>query len=946
MAVNATEILNILRAAVLQDVSRVAEREAAESRLRSLETESGLYSMLQDIVLSNSFPMDIRWLSIIYFRLGMDKYWRKSAPNVIARDEKDHIKNQLAQMFTLEDSQLASQSAVAIARIARYDYPVEWPTMFSDIINLAQEKYSNNELVATCRILAVLNQIVKALTAVRVGKIRSSIQEAAPEIIRVIGAWYYELSQAWLESCDNSNNRAIEIKGQMCHLALKICRRLVVEGYGHPNRTVEARELFRVSTLNLSVCLQKAQSNPLQQLQKHIKTLGKFFHDLSESSPIAFALMPTCVELCKLYLAVLESHAPSFHQPVFELRDFWESFLVRGLLLIRRCIKIVSGDGVTLKRTRTTEDREESKVAVKLLQNALCTDELLVHIHDLILRFYLRLTPGELEKWNAEPEDFVRDESQNSWEYQLHPCSEKLYIDLLINYQDLLRPRLLQSLESISAQFELSDDALLTKEAIYCAFGISSSALYDNFEFDEIFLKVLVPLVMDPPPDAPNIYRIVLRRISLIISNWISVNCNQSTRPAIYECLVRLLDPSFRQHDLVVRLTATEALRCSVDEWNFKLDDFVPYLEYFLSRLMELIQSVDMIETKLALLQVISVIAEVSDQHIVPFIDRLISLLPALWDEAGNEHILKGAILHTLRNLIRAAGSDSAKFYGFYLPLIGSIMDPKSELHVYLLEDTLDLWHCTIVNATDASPELLALVPPLIASLDSSTENLQAELTILEGYMILSPSSIVSQYGHLLFRILSSYIGRLKNDACYEVTLVLEIVIQSLPLESYIQCYAESGLLARLLQAIFDTQESFINTTRYLTVFARLTVINPNVLVEFCNHYSSPMTITALATTEAASVNTSIQTSILGQLLDIWMVRVDNMGHPRMRMLTAMAFANLLTDPAISALTEIGERKLKLTKIKTDIEAELEGESVKIDIDMSISRVMGLGSFS
>ncbi|KAK7203529.1 armadillo-type protein [Myxozyma melibiosi] len=933
MSINPVELFHALQAAALQDPASEPTRKAAEKQLKTWETHAGFYSLLQDAFLDESLPTEIRWISIIYFKNGIDKYWRKSAPHALSKEEKQQIRSKIPQTYGVYVPQLGAQNALAVARIARLDFPVEWPSLFSDNLGLAKEAYEKGDLTRLKSILVVVNQVVKTLSSTRFGKTRGALQQAAPGVVRFIGHWCFEFMRQWLNNEPSTYSpEELAIRAEIGYLSLKICRRLVTEGYDFANRSAEASEFYQATTIHLSIFLEKYAAHPTEVLEKHIKTLGKFYQDLAERQPTAFIMLPGTFNLIKLYLSVFQSQAASFHLPEFENIEFWEKVLVRGLLLFRKCIKMIFGDGMSTIKYRTPEDRAETKEAVGKLKQELCTDSFIVQVHDIVLWSYLRLRPVDLEKWSYEPEEFVYDEIQNSWEYQLRPCSEKVYIDLLANFKDLLKPRILEAFNNVSNSADMSDDALLTKDAVYCAFSITSSALFEDVDFDKIFEQILAPQVMHASADSPPMLRIIFRRIAIIISDWVSVKCGQQTRKIIYDVLARLLDPSLPLNDLVVQLSAASALKSAVDEWDFKLEDFLPYLELFLTRIMEMMNKMEMIETKLALLQVISVIVEVSEMHILAYADSIIAVLPSLWDQAGDEHILKGAILHTLTVLINGVGRELHRFQPLFMPLIGSIVDPNSSLHVYLLEDALELWQSAIKNATAASPELLSLVPALITSLDNATDNLRIELSILEGYVKLEPAFVQQEYGKTLFTILASFIGSLKVEACQTVTRILEIFMQRLPITSYINEFVETGLLARMTNSIFDAHESAINVAGYLTIYARLAIADPNVVVQFCDMYGPQRQ------------SPPSGGSCLGPLLDTWVEKSENMGHPRMRRMTAMGLDALLNSPVSGQRDEVVGRRATLADVRDQILAEQEGgDEVELDVEKWVQRGPGTG---
>ncbi|KAK9450536.1 armadillo-type protein [Limtongia smithiae] len=946
MAIDTGLLLQALYAAASQEPAHVQARQEAEKMLKEWEIQPGLYSLLQDVFLDATCPNDVRWISIIYFKNGIDKYWRKSAPNAITKEEKVQIRAKITRTFEITSTTLAAQNAFAIARIAKYDFPVEWPSLFSDILSVAEAAHSAGKVVLLYQILNVLNQVVKVLSASRFGKSRAALIHAAPTVVRRVGQWYFEYTQLWTNlprdqqlainfDASASDDETLA-RSKIGYLSLKICRRLVAEGYDFAHKAQEACEFYQAATEHFTAFVEQYTSLPTEILRRHIKTLGKFYDDLAERQPTSFLLMPRTFEVIGAYLSVLQTQAAAFHRPEFEEEEFWEKVLLRGLLLFRKCVKMAFGDGMATIKYKTADDRAETKAAVEMLKTQVFTDHCIVQVHDILLWSYLRLKPSDLEKWANEPEEFVHDEMQNSWEYQLRPCTEKVYIDLLINYKELLAPRLMESFWTLKSRQDASDDDILTRDAVYCAFAITSNALFEDVDFDAVFVHMLSPQVMSYGGNVSAMYRVILRRIALIVVNWISVKCGQDTRKYVYEVLARLMDPDYPLNDVVVQLTASSALRSAVDEWDFKLPMFLPYLQMFLMRLIVMIGKAENIETKLALLGVVSVIVEVSEQNITAYADKIVELLPVLWEQAGDEHILKGAILQALTNLIKSTGSESIKFHSLYIPLIGGIVDPKSELHVYLLEDALELWQGTISNTAEATPELLSLVPTLLETLDLATENLRIELQILEGYVALATEFVVREYGAVMFRILTSFIGKLKQEACHAVAHVIEIVIQRLPLQAYINLFADTGLLARILDAIFDRHESTINITRFLTVYARLTLVDPQAVVQFCDLYAQEQQ--RMNSIPLPPEDSSL--SYFGALLDAWLEKVDNMGHPRTRKLTALALDTFLNNPALQQRPEIAQRRAYIVSVRDDVFAELQGEEVSLDVSTSMHSFM------
>jgi hypothetical protein len=114
--------------------------------------------------------------------------------------------------------------------------------------------------------------------------------------------------------------------------------------------------------------------------------------------------------------------------------------------------------------------------------------------------------------------------------------------------------------------------------------------------------------------------------MALLIGEWVGTKCAESSRPLVYQQLHGLLTPTDPRNDIVVRMSAATALRKAVDEWNFKVDDFEPFLMAFLvgtpeegdkGGLIGLMATVEQIESRMKLIGVVEVIVERTDRKVI-----------------------------------------------------------------------------------------------------------------------------------------------------------------------------------------------------------------------------------------------------------------------------------------------------------------------------------------
>lgn len=100
-------------------------------------------------------------------------------------------------------------------------------------------------------------------------------------------------------------------------------------------------------------------------------------------------------------------------------------------------------------------------------------------------------------------------------------------------------------------------------------------------------------------------YNILRRRIAIILGQWLPVK-EGLDRPLVYQIFQHLLDA--QGNDQVVRVTAGRQLKHIIDPFEFSADVFNPYAHAIITRLMKLIEEVELTETKRALIETLSII--------------------------------------------------------------------------------------------------------------------------------------------------------------------------------------------------------------------------------------------------------------------------------------------------------------------------------------------------
>jgi hypothetical protein len=149
------------------------------------------------------------------------------------------------------------------------------------------------------------------------------------------------------------------------------------------------------------------------------------------------------------------------------------------------------------------------------------------------------------------------------------------------------------------------------KDSVYAAIGLAAPVLEQHLDFDSFLSQTLVQELQIREPS----YKVLRRRIAIMLGQWVPVK-PELNRPLVYQIFQHLLDRNDPLNDLVVRITAGRQLKNVVDPFEFDAERFMPYASEIIGRLMALIEEVELEETKLALLNTLSVIIVRMEHHV------------------------------------------------------------------------------------------------------------------------------------------------------------------------------------------------------------------------------------------------------------------------------------------------------------------------------------------
>lgn len=823
---------NLLLVLNLANGERNQQQQQAEAQLKSWEVERGYHYLLQEVYLKTDVPLQERWLAILCFKNGVEKYWRSSRQNAISKEEKQQIRSRVFMLLNEKNNQLSIQNAHLIGRIVRFDFPNEWPTLFDDIVKYLEDfVFNKNDIVSTNNLLIILNQVIKTLSQVRIGRTRHAMQSKAPLVVPILVRLYVKFFQEWTHSIDLSLM-------EVCYLCLKNLRRIIPEGFEQPHKNPDIVEFLKVSITHLQLLVVEHEKYSSDLLERYVKCYSKLYYNIISANPTSFVLLPCSQDILSTFLTLLEQKAETIYNSN-EDNDFWETLALKGFMILKKIIAFVYKKGAVVLKQRN--DKEEVNFAINKLTTNFFTPQVVQHLCDLIINWYLRLKPSDLESWQLEPEEWCNEELSKSWEYQVRPCAENFFQDLITFFKDTLTDFVLNKISSGLLKNTNVDD-LLVKDAILCTFQLSSISIANNVNFDKLLAEVFIPegLSNDLIEN-----KIIKRRICLVINEWISVDCSRQSRLAIYKFLATLMDPQNKLNDKVVRLTAVQTLKNVIDDWDFQKVDIQPQITDFVELSLGMLQDMQFTESKLFILNTLATLLERCNP-LVPLetLMQVLSIVPGFWNMSTdvNESILKTSLLRVLKSLIIALNDKSQAAYYICLPLIASCVSETSENYSLLGEDGYELWlavlqYCphTEVNNQD----ILKLFDLIRLGLLDATELLPTILSIIRSYSLIAPQIFDGEEALDIFKVLSGYLPNMRDDSLAIFIALMDILmLLDFNDERFLNNLISSGLFNALIMYALDERQAVVSANKVFLVLSRLAQKAPETFLGIVNHLS------------------------------------------------------------------------------------------------------------
>ncbi|KAI8086750.1 armadillo-type protein [Halteromyces radiatus] len=920
-----TQLLAVLMEAASQDYTRMKQ---AEELLKQWETEPSFFATLQDIFYDTTVEYNVRFLSGIYLKNGIDRFWRRTAKNPLNPEEKTMIRERLLQFMSEPSKQLAAQNTVIIARIARLDFPTQWPQLLTSLIQgIETPGTDTNAIIIHHRCLETMYEVLSELSTRVLASGRRQFAQLAPHTFQVIANVYLIYVNRIISQLVDLLNQptgqrisSMELDAfEILAICIRCLRILMVSGIRDVHKFDETKTFLDLSYQHLQTFMESLSrlrsvlinNKPFKgALETVIDEYGSLYLHLQKAHPVSVVLCPKWMDIVSYYWnKVMEQGdhvANQFDKSDRNKPEVYQQFLLQGMQLVKGTIKNAGYDAETPGTDNLAITEEEKALALEarnIIRQRFVTDSFVNMCAETLITKYMLLTPSDLEQWEEDPEAWANSVDAENWEFELRPCAEATFINLLAQHRDQLTPILLNLLEQSNVQ---DFAGLLFLDAIYDAVGLGVHSLYGRLDFESFVANRLVSEITNKEAS----FKILRRRIAWVLGRWVTESISADCRTTIYEILLQLM---VKEEDLVVRLSAAHSLKMAIDDWDFDISILLPYLGSAMEMMMTLVNEVEESDTVMKLIADLNTIIDRAGAHVTPYAPKIIDLLTPFWTRAQNEPLFQSALVVTFTKAAAVLVEQSNQLYPLLLPMVTYCVNRNNEAHVYLLEDALDLWWTLLQGATTSTPELMDLLPTAVELLDYDTENVKKVLWIIESYILLDPQGSAQKCALSLFTHLASYVVHSKAEVASNISHTIDLVFRSLPITVYGDALFQSGLLNNILDVFLQGQLYAYACMSYMGLFARLALQDATMVIQFIQTAGQPFNPSS--------------PDILGDIIDKWMDKFDNIGHPRQRKLTCLAFTSLLKTNHPSLI----QRLPGILSIWSDVGAEVkesDGESV------------------
>ncbi|EGC37408.1 hypothetical protein DICPUDRAFT_150014 [Dictyostelium purpureum] len=898
-------------------------RKAAEDQLVHLKKQQGFSKYLLEIFGDQNIFYGARHLAAISFKSLVIAHWKKGS--LFTEEEKNIYRDKLLVLLNNPNETCTEGIeilAVSIGKIARNDYPSQWPNLMNVLLEIFEKSTSDRVKITSLR---VIKFVIKEVASKRWFGDRDFFTQLSKNTFGYfINVWKdgtKKLIELLISSQDLGQYKTSLI--MLLNSITKILRRVVEYGYTDYQSSEEICkyyfDIFSIVPEIMKYRLTIKDSSVLELIDKFVFLNQKILLRSQHVQPLSFIkLLTPTLQFFSNQILLFNPHDTS--------KKEWNSskqfllVITQGINFMREVVNCSSyqssyddPDQDEIERIGTLAEKNQNKehlTPINLAQNSIkgfFNHDNLSSILKALVSNCLIINSEEMERWESEPEEYIQELQVEDVYFELKPASYNLFILLMRHFHEDCVDIVIKMLEYItspsfdSRQVQLNTEQICLKEACYMTIGLGYYDLIEKVNFSDIFLKVFVPELQSTDPR----FKIIKRRILWLVCYWIGKIPDQ-----LKDDLVRLLLGFLKDSDMVVALTAMDAVKSYIDDLEFDYVAYQPYLQDTLQLIIGLFNRTYSATAKSNLLAALGIIFIKFNENIKPFTPLIYKLFESLWNNGEEEAMVKSAVLRSFSFFLQALNNDPTLFFPLLLPIINfSISDKDSVL--YLREDGLELWFQTMVRVPSLNSSNTALLElfnhwPTIMS--ETLEFGEQCFKILDTYLLLGQIDFLRFYGSKVSYTIESVLDESFHDWYERVIKSIDRILQIVQPTTDAIIMLEACINKILKMVICGNEEdNSIVMVDYLSVFSRILTMDPTAFFKILDHI--PLQYFKQDSEDDSLGSKPIPTTrkeLYSTFFDTYFEMIDRTGSLEQRKLIGIGLSNLLTVPREEVLELLG----------------------------------------
>jgi hypothetical protein len=917
-------------------------RVPAEASLALWQGRPGYFSLLKELIVDREAPLQARWLASCCFKNGIRKGWRRVRrviPGGIAEDEKAHLRTQLLVLVDVLDEPIAKQVAEIVAQVARVEFPSGWPELLPSLgarLGSYVPGGGGDGLVASRVVARTLHAVIKQLATKRLQADRMAFAALCSGLFPQLHSMWASQSAALLSGAAPADS--IEALSDVVRYCTKSLRLLLLSGMPEFHSSEHATSFVNSLPQRIQGCIELYQRLTADEFA--VALTARAYKCVLAMSSTAVELMGEMPRECwacgviqsclVLFRAVLAAKSVD----IDDLRVHAMHFYIR-VLLVDDCAVVQTLEGGAWEATG-----RETQLAVEEFFQDVIAELVQVAVGRL-----LPVTPEEMHTWAQDPESYLAEQHEQSWEDDVKPCAETLLLTLMERRQVVATPIMLelvthvlkaslhgcsppQADSSVASALasELQIHPVLLQETVLRVAGITAFHIAEHIDFETWYNERLLPLLSSISADGPE-HRAVRRRVVWFLGQWCTAGALPSqARPSLYAALIPLL----ADKDVAIALTAAQTLCDVIDDVGFDPASFAEFASPVLDHVLTLLDRTSQGASKLAAMTVLSLLVERlghAAEHLAP---QIAQCLPVVWASAAlsdddNYTMVKSIVVRAANQLTLALGSNAAVLFEFTIPATCHCTDTSHIDHVYLLEDGLQLWMSMLQNACALTPPLLELYGNAGPIMERDFDNLIEIHRITSSYMLLGGERFMAQHATDVVAVMAGCLGQVRDRGLVAVAETTDLLLQVFPAQGPVLI---QGILEHMLSVLIDGKFASAVGATYALVVGRVIFLNGDVFWAVLERIAATQGIDCPA--------------LLGGLLDAWLPLIQAGISTVRKKICAMAAVTMLEPPGswgVEAATVAAQRRQGTLAVCSAVARDAEREGLGALEDADVDRV-------